>query len=60
MDINTALKLFNMYDSRPMLTYDEEVLLEEAIEVLEDNGLIDDDGNLVDEDKIEDALYDES
>jgi hypothetical protein len=50
MDIHTALQLFSMYNSRPMLTYEEDILLNEAIEVLEDNDLIDANGNLIDED----------
>lgn len=51
MDIETALRLFNLYDPKPSLVYEEETLLNEAIEVLEDNGLMDENGNLIDEDE---------
>lgn len=50
MDLKTANTIYHMYQPRSYLSQEEERLLEESVNVLEINGLMDKDGNLIDED----------
>jgi len=51
MDIETAKRLFVRFDNSAYLDEQDQRLYDDACDVLEEEGLLDDDGNLIDEDE---------
>jgi len=51
MDIETAKRILTKFDNSAYLDERDQRLYDDAFDVLEDEGLLDDDGNLIDEDE---------
>jgi hypothetical protein len=51
MDLDTALSIFSLLNPKPMLNEEEQSLFDRAADILEENCLLDEKGELKDEDQ---------